>query len=102
MSAHSHWRGFAVYFDTKIGEWRYIDNNTTVKDHRRPCGHCKKPETPEGHDACLGTLKGVMNACCGHGIPKDAYVQFLTGKTFRGESAIRIFKSMAIPYNPTK
>lgn len=40
------------------------------------CGHCGLKRTPEGHDGCIGTLEGVMNACCGHGEDKVAYVQF--------------------------
>ena len=40
------------------------------------CGHCKKHRTKEGHDGCIGALKNVMNACCGHGENKVAYVQF--------------------------
>jgi len=40
------------------------------------CGHCGRDATPEGHDGCVGTLIGVMNACCGHGNPEAAYVQF--------------------------
>lgn len=40
------------------------------------CGHCKLARTIEGHDGCVGTLKNVMNACCGHGETKHAYVQF--------------------------
>ncbi len=39
------------------------------------CLHCKKHRTPEGHDGCIGTLKNVKNACCGHGEIKMAYVQ---------------------------
>lgn len=51
------------------------------------CSMCGHPPTAEDHDACLGTLPGVMNACCGHGVTQDAYVQFLDGETIRGESA---------------
>jgi hypothetical protein len=40
------------------------------------CSHCRKDRTKEGHDGCIGTLNGVMNACCGHGEAKMAYVQF--------------------------
>ncbi len=40
------------------------------------CGHCGLKRTPEGHDGCIGKLKGVMNACCGHGDSSIAYVQF--------------------------
>ena len=58
----------------------------------RPCGICKKVSTKEGHDACLGTLPGVVNACCGHGIKRDAYVQFLDYSVIDGEEAIAFIK----------
>lgn len=58
------------------GEFFYCDDMTAVTT-RRDCGFCGKADTPEGHDGCLGTLKGdVMNACCGHGDDRCAYVQF--------------------------
>lgn len=63
------------------GQFYYVDNGeptvTTWKD--RPCGHCGKHNSPQGHDACLGTLPGVMNACCGHGDANQAYIQFENG-----------------------
>lgn len=40
------------------------------------CKHCDFAPNKDGHDACLGELPGVMNACCGHGDECDAYVQF--------------------------
>lgn len=40
------------------------------------CQHCQLHKTPENHDGCIGTLKGVTNACCGHGLDNQAYVQF--------------------------
>jgi hypothetical protein len=39
------------------------------------CGHCGLANTPDGHDGCLGTIAGVMNACCGHG-NGGAYIQY--------------------------
>ena len=57
-----------------------------------PCGKCNKSVTKEGHDACLGTLPGVMNACCGHGKKQEAYIQFLDGFAIRGKDAIKIIK----------
>lgn len=42
----------------------------------RPCGFCGEFETKEGHDHCLGRLSAVVNACCGHGVIAEAYVQF--------------------------
>lgn len=69
-----------VYSDTK---------ESTVKTWRqRPCGKCGKFNTPEGHDACLGTLPNVINACCGHGNVKEAYIQFEDGSIARDEEAI--------------
>ena len=48
-----------------------------------PCGLCGQLRTPEGHDACLGTLPGVQAACCGHG-KGEGYVMLETGHTIRG------------------
>ena len=70
-----------VYIDAK---WFYLDTFTPTVDNERPCGYCGKGNTEEGHDGCLGTLEGVMNACCGHGNDK-AYVQFENGMIIRGE-----------------
>ncbi len=42
----------------------------------RPCGHCGLPNRSDGHDACLGVIPGAMNACCGHGNIKFAYIQY--------------------------
>jgi len=47
-----------------------------------PCKLCGKPRTPEGHDACLGELPGVVGACCGHG--KEGYIEFENGTTIYG------------------
>lgn len=30
----------------------------------------------EGHDWCIGTIPGAINACCGHGNLSEAYIQF--------------------------
>lgn len=66
----------------------------TWKD--RPCGHCGKHNTPEGHDACLGTLPGVMNACCGHGGSNDPYVQMPNGTIYRNEDALNKIKELKL------
>jgi hypothetical protein len=44
----------------------------TGQDPQRACGHCGSVATTEGHDACLGTLPGALNACCGHGTTREA------------------------------
>lgn len=96
MAAKSFLRGHAV--ELINNEWVYIDTReptaSTYKD--RACGNCGNHPTDEGHDSCLGTLKGVMNACCGHGIENEAYIQFLDGYSIHGHKAIiiiDIFKS---------
>ena len=53
------------------------------------CGHCGLKRTSEGHDGCIGELNNVMNACCGHGENKVAYVQFLDGSCIRGDKALK-------------
>lgn len=67
------------------------------------CAHCQLPPTKEGHDGCLGTLSGfVMNACCGHGETKTAYIQYYSDKQgidvqtarFSGKQAIKLQKAL--------
>jgi len=81
----SRFRGYEIY-KTGTGEWFFTDTDEPVAStwKQRNCGHCNKPNTPEGHDACLGKLPGVMNACCGHGESSEAYVQFTNGVMIRG------------------
>jgi hypothetical protein len=80
-------RGNDIEFDGNV--WVYSDTKETVPDNHkdRHCGHCGKNYTKEGHDNCLGTLQGLMNACCGHGDIEEAYVQFWDGSCIRGEDA---------------
>ena len=72
------------------GEWVYCDTQEPTVDgwKNRPCGECGLPFTEEGHDGCIGTLPGVVNACCGHGDSGDAYVQFGDGRELRGPAAL--------------
>ena len=74
------------------GQWIYCDTKKLTVDtwQDRSCGRCGKFLTKEGHDACLGTLPGIMNACCGHGDNRDAYVQFLDEFSIHGKDAITI------------
>lgn len=71
-----------VYSDTK--------EPTATTYESRPCGHCDKMQTKEGHDPCLGTLIGIMNACCGHGQERESYVQFLDGNGIYGKDSTDI------------
>jgi len=73
MSASGFLRGHAMHYDGE--RWRYDDTGEPTEGSPRPCGYCNLPDREDGHDACLGELPGVDNACCGHGRPGDAYVQ---------------------------
>lgn len=77
-------RGHPMHWDGE--QWRYTDTGepTAATWHERPCGECGLHPTPEGHDPCLGTLPGVRNACCGHGDPDEAYIEFDCGVVVRG------------------
>ena len=82
-------RGNEIYFNNDDKTWYYSDTNLSVPsthlEHK--CGSCGRNYTEEGHDGCLGTLIGLMNACCGHGDIEEAYVQFWDGECVRGEDA---------------
>jgi len=54
------------------------------------CAKCGLKPTPEEHDGCLGTLPGsIMNACCGHGDDRLAYIQYEDSPDVRGVDAIK-------------
>lgn len=89
MAARGKHRGHDIVFIPDSNVWVYVDSGKKVGELKdRDCGYCGEPNTPEGHDGCLGTLPGVMNACCGHGNDKEAYVQFPDGTDIRGPLAI--------------
>lgn len=83
-------RGNPIEFVNDV--WVYSDTKEPVPEawKQKSCGNCGIKRTKEDHDACLGTLIGLMNACCGHGNINEAYVQFLDGECVRGEDAIVI------------
>ncbi|HUX17139.1 MAG TPA: hypothetical protein VMW52_11750, partial [Phycisphaerae bacterium] len=64
MTAHAYVRGWPIRFNGR----RWVNEDGRTIDERRPCRRCNRRPTPEGHDACLGKLPGVISACCGHGV----------------------------------
>ena len=83
----SKWRGHPIWLVD--GVWYYTaSNNPVSEDPNRACGHCKLENTPEGHDGCLGELKGVQNACCGHGDNGNAYIHFNDGSLVQGINTV--------------
>lgn len=77
-------RGHVIVWEFDRQRWLWEDTGQPA-DWERPCAACGAPQTPEGHDPCLGTLQGVTGACCGHGYPEDSYVLFDDGRAFYGE-----------------
>ena len=75
---------------------RQRESERSAYDERKPsevgaarCSYCGLARTAEGHDGCLGTLPGVMNACCGHGGQAEgAYVQFCDGTRIADDEAL--------------
>ena len=88
----SFYRGHAIYCKNNI--WYYSDTDEPTVNNVRKCGYCEEAATIEGHDACLGTIPDIMNACCGHGIESDAYIQFNNDKVIRGKKAIKYIKKL--------
>lgn len=88
-------RGYDIEI-SRDGFWLFVDTGKSVAEtwRSRPCGFCGQPNTPEGHDGCLGTIVGVVNACCGHGVTGSAYIQFEDGSVSRGAEAIAAMKGL--------
>ncbi len=79
------YRGHAVTADGL----RYVDTDQLISDNvDRDCGHCELPNSPNGHDGCLGAQPGVVNACCGHGYDAHAYVNFTGAEWLYGRDAL--------------
>ena len=86
-------RGYKI--ELSQGVWIYSDNKEPCKVIRG-CGFCGASNTPEGHDGCVGTLEGVMNAFCGHGVKEEADVQFASGQRFAGKEALNFINKVQI------
>jgi len=86
-------RGHSIYKDAN-NVWRFTDTDepTETTWFNRPCGHCGlKDNSNDGlPDPCLGNLAGVVNACCGHGDPSQAYICFMGGLVIRGFTIERL------------
>jgi hypothetical protein len=69
--------------------WRYADTGELFScGEQRACIRCGKAGTVDGHDECIGSLPGVVNACCGHGNVDYAYVHYQSGLVMRGHAAV--------------
>lgn len=91
----AHHRGHMI---VRPGErWIYADTRLPVEaDKTRACGHCRLDNRDDGHDACLGELPGVVNACCGHGISRDAWAVKEDGSRVSSVDALRFFEDCGV------
>jgi hypothetical protein len=83
----SHWRGWPIEWDGT--RWLFSDDKTPVPGYGgqfRPCKKCGAVMNDHEADKCLGQLPGVRNACCGHGVPSQAYISFHSGLIIEGFS----------------
>ena len=83
MAVKSYVHGHPVVFVG--GFWQYEDTGIHVAPKARTCKKCGE-FNDDDFDSCLGKLPGVNNACCGHGIQGNSYIQFTNGITVRGFS----------------
>jgi len=87
----SYFRGHpTIWID---GAWVYEDSGLRAGFGHdvRPCRKCGRifDSSNSGEaDPCMGELPGVDNACCGHGVPSEAYIRFINGMTIRGFEVI--------------
>ncbi len=97
MNDRGHYlRGHPIYQDGD--RFRYRDNDELTTTYQsRDCGLCRLPNRADGHDACIGELPGVMNACCGHGSPQEAYIQYVDGSRIAGQEALFEQRRMGQP-----
>lgn len=95
MTTRGHFLGHPIEWDELAKCWIYTDTRQ-IPEESRPCAYCNLSASPEGHDPCIGTLPGVMNACCGHGDLSSAYVQFEEGVTVRGQQALETINRLRV------
>ncbi len=83
MTVKCYNNGYETYL--KDEQWVYSDTDEPVDSTTRACKHCKSAKGhPDEPDHCIGMLPGVAFACCGHGEPEAAYIQFENGVVVRG------------------
>jgi len=85
ISGRSYWRGHSIIWLKNEQKWVFENDHSDIMANGgeiRPCVKCGKIFNGSNKgkpDACIGTLPGVDNACCGHGIISDAYIRFTNG-----------------------
>ena len=89
MSVTAYYKGHLIEYDGAT--WTFCDTHSPVSEGvDRACVFCGRESTKDGHDGCLRTLPEdiVKNACCGHGIIDEAYIQYQDGSLIYGQEAL--------------
>lgn len=75
-------------YNPETGRWEDEDGNIGW-EHKRVCSQCGKPRLDingvSDCDFCLQALTScdfIDNACCGHGVDKNAYISLKDGRRF--------------------
>lgn len=76
MTVTANILGHPIEYSYVQKRYVFVDNKELVEGSNRSCAKCGCYPTSEGHDACLGKLPGVKNACCGHGYKEYGYVMW--------------------------
>ncbi|MCK5613833.1 hypothetical protein KAR91_68850 [Candidatus Pacearchaeota archaeon] len=87
MTATSNFRGHPIVWEEAGQRWLYADNKEPLPGwggEIRPCVKCGEVFSLGIPDPCLGRLPGVDNACCGHGVPDQAYIRFTNHVCIKG------------------
>jgi hypothetical protein len=100
MTAKSHSQGHPIECIEGVG-WVYSDNKELVEGNSRMCAKCNQPPTVEGHDACLGHIKGATSVCCGHGVTEPVIVRASDKYTplYKGTSRTGVVIEGDLQYN---
>jgi hypothetical protein len=108
IAQYAYYRGHPVVCLEGEACERYANDLSPTVDPdgvglERPCVSCGLTAAPDGPDPCLGTLPGVVSACCGHGV-EEPYVLFRFPRRtnppvwegLRGEAARRYFRQQGV------
>ena len=60
-----------IYYELPHGMLMEVSSNKGKFKCLHACRHCNLRIPSNNHDPCLGTLKNVVFACCGHGGPAN-------------------------------
>lgn len=83
MVVTSHYRGWKIVWNEKLGLWFYTDTGEIHEVNKpRPCKRCGSTHLSGESDPCLGLMDGFKGVCCGHGA-KNGYASYGIRKSIK-------------------